>query len=175
MLMHEQELRERMLALAQAGMVKDTDPRRVMERAHAFLEFFDPPEPQPPTVQELLAPAPQQMTLGQFAEALKGINPFAYLSFDFCFFRPTMFGIFRRDHLAIGFSEAGEVAAGVLLRKCQEAATTAFLDAKGESQTFGESTPLWAAHLGTALGSMIVGVKTVGTRAVIMTAPDLTS
>lgn len=118
---------------------------------------------------------PEQMTLGEFIQALEAVDPLSSIYFEFACCPPTEFDSYRGyyDHLALGFAgdygAKGQTVAD-LLEQARKALGAEFTGWKGGDYTMHEDTPLWVANPGNTGSTAIVGVREVVYGALIETA-----
>jgi hypothetical protein len=116
----------------------------------------------------------RQMTMQQFADALKAMPADEVPYFDFCHTRPTRLDSYRGyyEDVALGWTDApsraptcNELAASVQARigKTQEGY-------KGGTYTVYPDTAIWVANHGETGDTAIVGVRNEGWAVIIETA-----
>lgn len=117
------------------------------------------------------------ITLGQFIEKLKALDPNLFIYFDFMNLRPNLSAHSYRgyyDELAIGYLEYGEnfgteIRVKDLLACLEEANGHCFGGWKGGEYYMNEETPVWVGNEGQAGDTAIVDVVHQSWRAVIIT------
>jgi len=114
------------------------------------------------------------MTLGEFVDALEACGLETRVFFDRFGLVPTSFNSYRGyyDHLALGFELEGIVMADELAERAKQAIGKTFGGWKGGEYTMSRHTPLWASNTGRVTRTKIVGTSNDGWSLIILTASD---
>ena len=112
------------------------------------------------------------MTLGELIDAISAAAPSKSVSFDFYRMSPTELRSYRGyyEHLAVGFSEAGQKDAVDFLEQLMGAVGSTFEGYKGGSYRMTRDTPVWVANLGDCRDTGIVGVQITEFEVILQTA-----